>query len=64
MGEVINLKERVLDYKPGATSEALRYHALEIYSYFERLECGAIKPNKISNNITFCDFALIKIKNE
>ncbi len=61
MGQVINLKETVLDYKPGSVQhEKLRYHALEVLNYIERIECQAIIPEIQENNVHFGDFALMR----
>lgn len=60
MGNVIILKDAVLDYKPGSCNPKIRLHALEVYNFLERLDCGAIVQVKHLNNITFCDFAIVK----
>ncbi len=59
MGNVINLKEAVLDYKPGQASAELRLHALEVLLYIEKLEKEGKKPEIVENNISFCDFAIL-----
>lgn len=59
MGNVIDLKEAVRDYKPGKTSAALRLHALEVLLYIETLEANNLKPEIIENNIDFRDLAIL-----
>ena len=61
---VIDLKEAVLDYKPGHCSPQIRLHALEVYQYIERIECGYLNPEPLKNTIGFKDFALLSKKDE
>ncbi len=67
MGKIINLKEHVLDYKPGDFSPnilRLRYHALEVLNYIERIECKAVIPEIYVNNVHRGDFALMKFNRQ
>ena len=64
MAKIINLKEAVLDYKPGHCQPEIRLHALEVYQYLERLECGYLTQEPLQNTINLGDFALLSNKEE
>lgn len=59
---IINLKEAVLDYKPGQMdpwSQKNRLHALEVLNYIELIEKQEIVPEIAENNIEMRDFAVL-----
>jgi hypothetical protein len=61
---IINLKEVVLDHRPMLTDEysrRLRFHALIVYNYIERVENNVIEiKREMANNIPIGDFAVLK----
>ncbi len=64
MGIVIELKEAVLDVRPGLGdpySQRLRHQALVVLNYIERCENFVVNPQeKVYNGISLGDMALIK----
>jgi hypothetical protein len=64
VSNIINLKEVVLDHRPNLTdvySQRLRYHALVMYNYIERVENNVIDiKSEKTNNIPIGDLAVLK----
>ena len=67
MGQIIDLKKIVLDYRPGDLRpkyQNLRYHALEVLNYIEKCENFVVNPKeKVYNGINYGDLAVIKNEN-
>lgn len=65
MSNVINLKDKVLDWQPGkgdSNTLKMRYHALQVYTHIENCENNIVKfKNEEYNGIKIGDMALIRL---